>query len=151
MISADVLTDVRQRVVAEALSWLGTPYHHHARIKGQGVDCAQLLAAVYQAAGVTPPLDLGNYATQWHLHQSGELFLEWLSRCGASPLPAGVPVQPGDVGVWRYGRTHSHGGIVIEGGADPLVVHAYIRRKVIPTRVSEAPLAGAPVCYWSVC
>lgn len=149
--STGVLAGVRSRVVAEALSWLGTPYHHHARIKGAGVDCAQLLAAVYEAAGCVGHIELGNYATQWHLHHSDELFLDWLRRCGASALPAGAAPQPGDIGVWRYGLTHSHGGIVVEAGADPLVVHAYIRRKVIPTRVSEAPLAGNPVCYWSIC
>jgi hypothetical protein len=33
--------------VQEALTWLGIPYHHHARVKGVGVDCAQLLCAVY--------------------------------------------------------------------------------------------------------
>ena len=77
--------------------------------------------------------------------------LQWLQRCGARLLADGEAPQLGDIGVWRYGRTHSHGGIVVEAGPDPLIVHAYIRRKVITTRVSEAPLAGAPVCYWSTC
>ena len=149
--NAGTSTTTRERVVSEALSWLGTPYHHHARVRGVGVDCAQLLAAVFEAAGVVGPLDLGNYATQWHLHHSDELFLQWLQHCGAQPLPAGAAPQPGDIGVWRFGRTHSHGGIVVEAGPDPLVVHAYIRRKVIPTRLSEAPLAGVPVAYWSAC
>lgn len=140
--------DQRSAVVAEARTWLGTPYHHHGRVKGVGVDCGQLLAAVFAAAGVIAPVDLGNYATQWHLHRSEELFLQWLQRCGAQPLPAGAAPQPGDIGVWHYGRTHSHGGIVVEAGPDPLVVHAYIRRRVIPTRLSEAPLAGVPVAWW---
>lgn len=143
--------DLRRHIAAEARTWLGTPYHHHARVKGVGVDCAQLLAAVFEVAGVIPHLDLGNYATQWHLHHGDELFLQWLQRCGARPLAEGEAPQLGDIGVWRYGRTHSHGGIVVEAGPDPLIVHAYIRRKVITTRVSEAPLAGAPVCYWSTC
>ena len=35
------MTDaLRERVVAEALSWLGTPYAHRQRLKGVGVDCA---------------------------------------------------------------------------------------------------------------
>lgn len=33
----------RAAVIAEAESWLSTPYHHEARIKGHGVDCAQIL------------------------------------------------------------------------------------------------------------
>lgn len=30
----------RARFVATALSYVGTPYHHHGRLKGIGVDCA---------------------------------------------------------------------------------------------------------------
>ena len=43
---------IRQSIVAEALSWEGTPYHHHGRIKGVGVDCAMILAEVYHAVGL---------------------------------------------------------------------------------------------------
>lgn len=28
--------------VTEALTWLGTPYHHQGRIKGVGVDCRSI-------------------------------------------------------------------------------------------------------------
>lgn len=36
------VSEQRAAVAQEALAWLGTPYHHHARIKGVGVDCAQI-------------------------------------------------------------------------------------------------------------
>jgi hypothetical protein len=45
---------MRAAVVKEALTWLGTPYHHHARVKGVGVDCARLLCAVYEASACVP-------------------------------------------------------------------------------------------------
>jgi len=39
--------DLRKQIVEEAHSWLGTPYHHFAMVKGAGVDCdGQVL--VYQ-------------------------------------------------------------------------------------------------------
>lgn len=138
----------RAAVAAEAWAWVGTPYHHHARIKGLGVDCAQILAAVYEAAGLVPCLDLGNYAQHWHLSRSEELYLGWLERVGARRVE-GAP-QAGDIGVWQFGRCFSHGGIVVEGGADPTVVHAYIGRGVIVSRVSEDPLQGRAVQYWSI-
>jgi len=28
----------RQAIIAEARSWIGTPYLHHGRVKGVGVD-----------------------------------------------------------------------------------------------------------------
>ena len=31
-----------QLAVAEALTWLGTPYHHQGRVKGVGVDCRSI-------------------------------------------------------------------------------------------------------------
>lgn len=144
--------EIRARVVAEALTWLGTPYRHRQRVKGEGVDCAQILAAVYEAAGVIEPLDLGEYATQWHLHHEREVYLEWLEFAGAVRVTEGDPL-PADVGVWKYGLTHSHGGIVVEGGPDPVVVHSYIkaRRGVTLGRASEEPLKGAAsVQYWRI-
>jgi cell wall-associated NlpC family hydrolase len=141
---------LRARIVAEAWAWQGTKYHHHGRLKGVGVDCANLLAAVYEAAGAIGHVELGDYSPQWHQHHTRELFLEWLERLGARRLPEGQAPQAGDVGVWHYEKTFSHGGIVVEGGADPLVLHAYIGRRVVPTRCSEEPLRGVPACFWSI-
>ena len=36
----------RLRIILEAMDWVGTPYHHQARVKKVGVDCAQLVAGV---------------------------------------------------------------------------------------------------------
>lgn len=142
----------RERVVQCALGWMGTPYRHRQRVKGVGVDCAQILAAVYEEAGVIAPIDLGDYPVQWHLHHERELYLEWLAHAGAWRIE-GDPL-PGDIGVWKFGLTHSHGGIVIEGGPDPLVLHSFIkaRRGVTLCRAaSEQPLAGSEsVQYWRI-
>ncbi len=142
--------ELRARGVAEAWTWAGTKYHHHARLKGVGVDCANLLAGVYEAVGVIEPVDLGWYSAQWHMHHSRQLFVEWLEKLGAVRLPAGQAPQAFDIGVWHYGHTYSHGGIVVEAGADPLVLHAYIGRRVIASRCSEEPLQGVPVAWWTL-
>ena len=42
----------RAAVVAAARSWIGTPYHHAADVKGVGVDCAMLLVRVYSDLGL---------------------------------------------------------------------------------------------------
>ena len=34
--------DERAAVVAEAMTWIGTPWAHMAHLKGVGVDCANL-------------------------------------------------------------------------------------------------------------
>ena len=135
----------RCAVVAEARSWLHTPYHHHGRIKGVGVDCAQLLCAVYEECGVVPHVDPGFYPTDWFLHRSEELFSHWLFKYAGVFEQSTQEPQPGDVALFRFGRCFSHGAIVVEGG---LLVHAYINRGVILSRADEEPLEGRPVKYW---
>lgn len=134
----------RQDVVAEALTWLHTPYHHHARIKGAGVDCAQLLCGVFEAVGMVEHIDTGFYPHDWHMSRNEELFLQWLAKVGARQVDA---PQPGDVAVFRFGRTFSHGAVMID---EQTTIHAYINMGVIQTRLNEAPLDGRLVQFWSL-
>lgn len=132
----------RAEIAAEALSWRGTPYHHHARIKGAGVDCAQLLCAVYEACGLVPKVDPGQYPIDWHLHRNEEMFSAWLARFAK---PREVP-EIGDVVLFRFGRTFSHGSVFIGAGR---LIHAYIGRGVILSSADEEPLEGRERQTWS--
>jgi NlpC/P60 family putative phage cell wall peptidase len=134
----------RAIVTAEARRWIGTPYHHHGRVLGAGVDCVQILCAVYEAAGLIPATDPGNYARDWHLSRTEELYLQGLQTMDAQPTEH---PQAGDVAMFRFGRTWSHGGILIE---PDLVLHAYMGMGVILTRLSEAPLAGRPARFYTL-
>lgn len=135
---------LREQIVVEARSWLKTPYHHHARVKGVGVDCAQILIAVFAAVGVIDEFDPGNYARDWHMHRNEEVYAQWLDRFGRRVETPAV----GDVALFRFGRTFSHGAIVVD--EQPSFIHSYIETGVTLTRIDEAPLAGRPVLYWSI-
>ena len=37
---------ISQNIVAQARTWLGTPFHHQARLKGKGCDCLGLIVGV---------------------------------------------------------------------------------------------------------
>lgn len=141
----------RDAVVREALSWVGTPYRARQCVKGVGVDCGKLLAAVYANAGVMPMVDLGEYSFQQHLHSDAEDYMAWLESVGARRIEADQ-VMTGDAGVWKFGRSHSHGGIVVDVGADgPVICHSYIKagRGVTLTRAYlDEPLAGSPSVVW---
>lgn len=139
-------SDARAAVVREALTWVGTPYHSLARIKGVGVDCAQILCAVYEAVGLLPHVDPGHYAPDWHLHHNEEIYIEWLTRYCVR-LPRSVAALPGDIALFRFGRCYSHGAILLD---NDVLVHAYIRRGVIVTKLNEEPLAGRDVMYWTL-
>jgi cell wall-associated NlpC family hydrolase len=134
----------REQVIAEARTWLGTPYHHHARIKGAGVDCAQLLIEVYHEVGLIPRPDVGNYPTQWHLHRGEELYLHWIERYGVRVAEP----RPGDVAVWQFGLTFSHGGIIV---SDVDVIHALRDAGCVTiTALREQPLADRPVRFYTM-
>ncbi len=133
----------RESVATEALLWLGTPYHHHGRIRGVGVDCAQLLCAVFERCGLVPHVEPGNYPVDWHLHHSEEMFSGWLAKFARI---ADGPVLPGDVCLWRFGRTFSHGSISV---GDGLFVHSYVKRGVILSHMTDEPLEGREMQHWS--
>ena len=117
-------TSQRAAVVAEARSWLGTPYRHMGSAKGRHVDCLMLLVRVYGDLGLIPPIDPRPYPQHWHLHRSDELYL-------AGILDHAHPVaEPGagDVILWRVGRVFSHAGIVT---SYPRVVHAYASSRFV--------------------
>ena len=138
----------RAAIVREALSWLKTPYHHHGRVKGEdgGVDCLMLLAEVFERTGFAGHVDPGFYAHDWHLNHTEERYAQGLASY-VRRLPDGESPQPGDIGLWHFGLTFSHGGIVVDEG--PLVLHACLGHGVILTRATEFPLAGRAVQWWS--
>ncbi len=133
----------RQNVAREAQSWLRTPYHHHARKKGVGVDCIHLLCAVFEACQLVPAIDPGQYAPDWHQHRNAELYIDGLLRY-AHEVDA---PQMGDVVLARYGRTFSHGGVMV---SEVDVVHALKGAGVIQTRLTEHPLDSRALRFYSL-
>lgn len=133
----------RQAVLAEAHTWLRTPYHHQQRVKGAGVDCAQILIAVYAACGRIPEVEPGDYPPDWMLHREEERYLGWVQRFAvqvASP-------QPGDVVLYKVGRCFAHAGIVV---AWPTILHAFRREGVVLADGTQGFLAEREATFWSV-
>lgn len=115
----------REDVVAAALAWERTPYHHEARVKGAGVDCAQFLYAVFvEDAQVLAPFTLPSYRPQYGLHRSDEVYLEWIQHYGRPVQQA----RPGDIVTYKFGRVVSHAAIVLDW---PSIIHASYSSGVI--------------------
>ena len=120
--------------VDEAMTWLGTPYHHQGRVKGVGVDCATLLCEVYEAVGLIEHYDPGPYPPDWHMHQMGQRYLEHIQKfCVQVTDP-----QPGDIVLYHFGKCISHAAIVIEW---PTIIHSYIHQGVILQDGTKGSLA----------
>jgi cell wall-associated NlpC family hydrolase len=135
----------RERVVAEALSWIGTPYRSAQRVKGPagGVDCLTLVVEVYERARVIPHYEVPFYPPDWHLHRSVERYLEGVLE-HAREIPG--PPEPGDVALFRFGRCFAHGGIVI---AWPRLIHAWNGIGVVEVDADQALLGRRPARFFS--
>ncbi len=113
---------MRSHIVAEARSWLGTPYRHQASLKGVGCDCLGLVRGVYRALFGVEPEIIPAYGADW-AEASGE---EKLARAGARHL---VPIAcdtfgPGDVVLFRW-RAHCVAKHAVIVTATDRMIHAH--------------------------
>lgn len=111
--------ELRAAIVAEAYTWLRTPYAHCANVKGAGVDCAMLLVEIGKAVGIVPAdFDPRPYEPEWYLHRDEERYMAGLER-----FMRRVEVgKPGDIDLFRFGRCAAHGAVIV---SDELMIHAY--------------------------
>lgn len=143
------IAEQRQAAIAEAKSWLRTPFHDNAMVKNAGVACGPLLIAVYGAIGIPVPTDIdwSKFPRDWHLHTTEERYWNVVSQYSR---PVETP-EPGDMVLARFSRQQPvkpfcHGGVVVEW---PLVIHAYWGKGVEYADVSKGPLAAREKCFLS--
>lgn len=111
-----------QDIVAEARSWIGTPYRHGASLKGVGCDCLGLVRGVWRAMRGPEPEASGPYSPDWAEARGGErLLLAARRHLVEVPLTA---LQPGDVLLfrWREDLPAKHLGILVAEGR---MIHAH--------------------------
>ncbi len=112
----------RQRIVAAARSWIGTPYQHQASLKGVGCDCLGLVRGVWREVVGEEPERAPPYAPDWAEASGREALAEAAARHLVA-IPCGA-FAPGDVVLFRW-RAHlpaKHAAIVASGGT---MVHAH--------------------------
>lgn len=112
----------REHLLDVTRSWLGTPYRNCARLKGAGVDCAMLVVAAFEDAGLESPINVLRYSPQWYLNRSDEKFLSYVMARAVEITER--ETLPGDIVVYKFGRCYAHGGIIIEPGW-PKIIHAF--------------------------
>ncbi|MDD2725408.1 MAG: hypothetical protein PHH59_15490 [Methylovulum sp.] len=135
--------DKRQAVIDEAHRWLGAQWCHAARVRYLAVDCGQLLLDVYVQAGLIEDVVVTGYPAQWALHHDEERYLAVVERYARRidcPLP-------GDIVVFKRGRTFSHGGIVVDW---PVIIHADRGENVVLADASVGTLAARDKLFYSV-
>jgi len=112
----------RDLIVAEAMSWLGTPYLHQASLKGIGCDCLGLLRGVWRAVQGPEPEPLPGYTPDW-AEAHGKETLAAAARRHLVEI-AIADATAGDVLLfrWRKNLTAKHAVVLV---ARDRFVHAY--------------------------
>lgn len=124
-------------VVAEARSWIGTPYLHQASVKGAGTDCLGLLRGVWGRLLGAEPEAVPAYTDDWAEPARKEVLLEAASRWLVRKDPADATI--GDVLLFRMrdGFIAKHLGIQTEIECEPAFVHAYTGHGVVESPLSH--------------
>jgi NlpC/P60 family putative phage cell wall peptidase len=143
----------RAEIVAEARTWIGTPWRHQAHIKGVGCDCGGLVRGVMVACGLMPAdprawpgaAEFDGYARR----PDGQSFVRACDRFLVR-IDAAQAV-PGDVAVMRFAGDPQHVAFLapyVYGGL--ALVHSLLaERRVVEHRL-DAVWASRVVAYYSL-
>ncbi len=142
-------TEDRARIVQEARSWLGTPYRPNACLRGVGVDCMQLIFAVFRDCGLLdtsePTLVEMSYVTNACQHGPDTRYIDGVEKyCRRIPENQ---VRSGDIGMVWVGHGFAHSILVIED-SPVRVIHATMDRGVIITDRNRHPLLRRAKTQW---
>lgn len=123
------------RVITTARSWLGTPYHDQASLRGVGCDCLGLARGVWREVVGPEPFPIPPYSRDWGETGPREVLAE-----GARKMMIEVPTAYAPPGALILFRMTSraiakHVGILT---TPERFIHAYERLGVIEQPLTQA-------------
>lgn len=140
---------LRDAIVEEAISWIGTPFHDDACKKGKdgGVDCARFVAACYIASGATKPFDIEPYTAQWFLHHTEERLKDFVLKFGKQIKESDA--KKGDLVLYKIGRAFAHAAIIIDWPNE--LIHAHtLSQMVVKGIPDQLDLRGKERQFFSI-
>ena len=140
------------RIVRAARSWLGTPYHDQASVKGVGCDCLGLIRGVWREVVGPEPMPVPPYSRDWGEAGPHEVLAE-AARAAMIEIDV-ADARTGDVVLFRMRQEAiaKHAGVLTSGsrgarshhsGRPPRsagphrFIHAYERTGVIEEPLTE--------------
>jgi NlpC/P60 family putative phage cell wall peptidase len=106
-------------VIAEARTWIGTPYRHQASLKGVGCDCLGLVRGVWRGVTGAEPERAPPYSPDW-----AEAGSDALLDAACRLLTATDRVRPGAVLVFRWRKDLPAKHCAVATG-DATMIHAH--------------------------
>ena len=121
----------KERIVAAARGWIGTPYVHQASLKGKGCDCLGLLRGVWrEVKGVGDPELLPPYTPDWAEAKGEETLYMGLKRHLAEIAVSDI--EPGNVVLFRMigSGPAKHCGILAAKDGVATLIHSRMNKQV---------------------
>ena len=120
-------------VVAVARSWLGTPYHDQASLRGVGCDCLGLARGVWREVVGTEPFPIPPYSRDWGETGPYEVLAEGARRMMEKVALADL--GPGALVLFRMAprAIAKHVGILTTADS---FIHSYERLGVVEERLT---------------
>lgn len=132
-----MIETMQHQIVAEARSWIGTPYMHQASKCGAGTDCLGLVRGVWRAVIGEEPEPVPAYTADWGEPQREELLLS--AAMAHFEHVADCRLAPGVVVLFRMrsGAIAKHMGIIGQVAPTPTFIHAYSGHAVLESPLSH--------------
>lgn len=114
----------RQDIIDEAEKYLGAPFLHQGRAQS-GMDCCGLVIVVGNALGL-----IDYQAFGYSRRTTGLEFLQHFLDAGLIRKPLSQ-MSHGDVIITKDGRFPCHCGFIDKRGEQPIMIHAWSRRRAV--------------------
>jgi NlpC/P60 family putative phage cell wall peptidase len=109
---------MRDKIIAIAKSYKGTPYHHQGRVKGAGIDCCGLIIGVARELGLSD-YDIDGYS---RFADGVSLLREFADNCPQIEIDE---IKPGNILIFRIRNDPQHCGILSRLNGKESLIHAY--------------------------
>jgi NlpC/P60 family putative phage cell wall peptidase len=130
---------IAEDIVAQARTWLGTPFHHQARLKGKGCDCLGLIVGVVDELGLKDTYGrlLSSYdEITYPKEPDGAYLIEKLTD-----ILLEVPIadaRAGDLALFKVRENPQHLAILTDYEGTLGMIHSFApSRRVVEHRLDE--------------
>lgn len=127
-----------------AMSWVGTRFFAHGKLKGAGVDCVHLCAEIYRECGLWRNYEFPRYTIDGGHHAGTSKIIEWVERSGRFHRDFCVGpdarlnsarVRPGDLLCFKIGRVEWHVGLQVD---ETKFIHCWQKTGVILSLLADS-------------
>ena len=128
-----------QDIVIQARTWLGTPFHHQARLKGKGCDCLGLIVGVVDELGLKDihGQPLAAYDEVTYSREPDGAYLTQKLTALLEEVPF-TEAQAGDLALFTVRDNPQHMALLTDYEGTLGMIHCYAQaRRVVEHRLDD--------------